>query len=196
MKLIVGLGNPGERYSFTRHNIGFLIAETLAEKYGITITASKYDACFGRGSICATPVILTKPQTFMNLSGSAVGRIARFFKVDTRDIIVIHDDLDLQWGDVRVKSGGGDGGHKGLGSVIYHLGDIEFTRVRIGIGRPEHKGMIESYVLQSFSEEEKKLLPDIVARACNAVVEVISSGTQAAMNKCNRRVTKNSSKEV
>ncbi len=132
----------------------------------------------------------------MNLSGIAVGSIVRFFKTDISDVIVIHDDLDLQWGDVRVKRGGGDGGHKGLGSVIYHLGDNEFTRVRIGIGRPEYKGMIESYVLQPFTEEEKKLLTEIVTRACNAVTEVISSGTQAAMNKCNRRITKNSSKEV
>lgn len=196
MKLIIGLGNPGRRYSFSRHNMGFLVLEALANRENINIDSNKFDSCFGKGVISGVPVVVAKPQTFMNLSGISVGKLARFFKVDTEDVIVIHDDLDLSFTEIRVKAGGGNGGHKGLGSVIDHLGGLEFVRVRLGIGRPARNEMVEGYVLERFSEEEMKILPDIVARASDAVVSAISSGTQAAMNKFNVRLTKNLSKEV
>ena len=196
MRLIVGLGNPGKRYSLSRHNMGFLVLETLAKRENINISSKKFDSCFGKGVISGTPVVLAKPQTFMNLSGVAVGKLARFFKVDVEDVIVVHDDLDLPYREIRIKTGGGDGGHKGLISVIDHFGGSEFVRVRLGIGKPAQKEMIEGYVLERFSEEEVKELPNIMARAYDALVEVLSSGTQAAMNKFNLRVTKKSSKEV
>jgi len=196
VRLIVGLGNPGKRYSLSRHNMGFLVLETLAKRENINISSKKFDSCFGKGVISGTPVVLAKPQTFMNLSGVAVGKLARFFKVDVEDVIVVHDDLDLPYREIRIKTGGGDGGHKGLISVIDHFGGSEFVRVRLGIGKPAQKEMIEGYVLERFSEEEVKELPNIMARAYDALVEVLSSGTQAAMNKFNLRVTKKSSKEV
>ncbi|MBW2647769.1 MAG: aminoacyl-tRNA hydrolase, partial [Deltaproteobacteria bacterium] len=148
------------------------------------------------GVISGTPVVLAKPQTFMNLSGVAVGKLARFFKVDVEDVIVVHDELDLPYREIRIKTGGGGGGHRGLSSVIDHLGGSEFIRVRLGIGKPVQKEMIEGYVLERFSGEEMKELPNVMARAYDALVEVLSSGTQAAMNKFNLRVTKKSSKEV
>jgi len=196
VRLIVGLGNPGKRYSLSRHNMGFLVLDTLAQRENINIGSRKFDSCFGKGVISGTPVVLAKPQTFMNLSGIAVGKLARFFKVDVEDVIVVHDDLDLPYREIRIKAGGGDGGHKGLSSVIDHFGGSEFVRVRLGIGKPAQKEMIEGYVLERFSEEEVKELPNVMARAYDALVEVLSSGTQAAMNKFNLRVTKKSSKEV
>lgn len=196
MKLIVGLGNPGPQYLLSRHNAGFLVVEALAREENIGIKTVRFDSLLGRGSISGVPVILAKPQTFMNLSGTAVERLVRFFKIDIEDVIVIHDDLDLSQGDVRVKISGGDGGHKGLRSVINHLAGSEFVRVRLGIGKASEKRMIEDYVLERFSEDELKLLPDIITEASNAVIEVVSSGAHAAMNKFNVRETNNSGKEV
>ena len=196
MRLIIGLGNPGKRYSLSRHNMGFLVLETLAKRANINIDSNKFDSCFGKGVISGVPVVVAKPQTFMNLSGISVGKLARFFKVDIEDVIVIHDDLDLSFNEIRVKEGGGDGGHKGLRSVIDHLGGLDFIRVRLGIGRLAQNERVEGYVLERFSEEEVKILHDIVTRASEAVVLAISSGTQAAMNKFNVRLTKNLSKEV
>jgi PTH1 family peptidyl-tRNA hydrolase len=196
VKLIVGLGNPGPKYLLSRHNAGFLAVDILAREENIGIKTARFDSLLGKGSISGVPVILAKPQTFMNLSGAAIEKLVRFFKIDIENVIVIHDDLDLSFNDVRVKMGGGNAGHKGLRSVIDHLASSEFVRIRIGIGKPSGKEMVEDYVLERFSEDEVKLLPDITARAFNAVIEVVSSGVQAAMNKFNVRETNNSGKEV
>jgi PTH1 family peptidyl-tRNA hydrolase len=196
VKLIVGLGNPGPQYLLSRHNTGFLVVDALAREENINIKTARFDSLLGRGSISSVPAILAKPQTFMNLSGIAVGKLVRFFKIDIDDVIVIHDDLDLSFNDVRVKMGGGNAGHKGLRSVINHLASSDFVRVRMGIGKPSDKEMVEDYVLERYSEGELKLLPDITTRAVNAVIEVVSSGVQAAMNKFNVRETNNSGKEV
>ncbi len=196
MKLIVGLGNPGPQYLLSRHNAGFIVVDALAREENIAFDMKRFDSFFGKGSISGVPVLLAKPQTFMNLSGTAVGKIVRFFKIDISDIIVIHDDLDLSFNNVRVKMGGGNAGHKGLRSVIDHLANSEFVRIRVGIGKPSDKEMVEDYVLKRFSEDELELLPDVTARAFNAVIEVASSGVQAAMNKFNVRETNNSGKEV
>ncbi len=196
MKLIVGLGNPGPQYLLSRHNAGFIVVDALAREENIAFDMKKFDSFFGKGSISGVPVLLAKPQTFMNLSGTAVGKIVRFFKIDISDVIVIHDDLDLSFNNVRVKMGGGNAGHKGLRSVIDHLANSEFVRIRVGIGKPSDKEMVEDYVLERFSEDELELLPDVTARAFNAVIEVASSGVQAAMNKFNVRETNNSGKEV
>jgi PTH1 family peptidyl-tRNA hydrolase len=196
VKLIAGLGNPGVRYSYSRHNAGFLVLDALARMEDIEINREKFDSHLGRGVISGVPVILAKPQTFMNLSGVAVGKLARYFEIGAEEILVVHDDMDFPTGDVRIKMGGGAGGHKGLLSIIDHLGGSEFARIRVGIGRPPAGETAEGYVLERFSECEMQTVPHVVERACDAVIEVVSSGVQAAMNKCNTRITQNLSEEV
>lgn len=196
MKLIAGLGNPGVRYSYSRHNVGFLVLDALARTEGMEINRERFDSCLGGGMISGVPVILAKPQTFMNLSGVAVGKLARYFGIGAEEILVVHDDMDFPTGDIRIKVGGGAGGHKGLLSITDHLGGSEFTRIRVGIGRPPAGEMIEGYVLERFSESEMQTVPHVIERACDAVFEVVSSGVQAAMNRFNVKITQNSNEEV
>ena len=197
MKLIVGLGNPGSQYQFSKHNMGFLVLDKLAQRENISLSQKGFDAHLGKGKIGETTVLLAKPQTFMNLSGIAVRKLTAYCKTDIADLIVIHDDLDLPFATIRLKTGGGDGGHKGLRSLIEHLGGSEFIRVRLGIGKPPPGEIVEEYVLGCFSPEEMEILPHITGRACDAVAEVISSGIQGAMNRFNvKGVTKNLDEEV
>jgi len=196
LKLIFGLGNAGVRYQFSRHNMGFMVLDHLALHNQITINQKGFDASFGKGRIASIPVFLAKPQTFMNLSGTAVKRVVDFYKSDMEDMIIIHDDLDLPFPSIRIKAGGGHGGHKGLMSIIDHLSDSEFIRVRLGIGKPLMKSMTEEYVLQPFSEDEMKDLPRIITTGSSAVTEIIISGVQAAMNQYNVRMNDNSKEEV
>lgn len=187
MKLIVGLGNPGKQYQASRHNLGFLIIEHLARTEEIPLNKQGFDALYGKGRIGDEAVILAKPQTFMNLSGVALEGLLTYFKVDIECLIVIHDDLDLPFQTVRLKKGGGSGGHKGLISIIQHLGGAEFLRVRLGIGKPARKSMVESYVLSPFTEEEQKVLPRTVAIAAEAAKEMVRCGIQSAMLKYHRK---------
>jgi PTH1 family peptidyl-tRNA hydrolase len=196
VKLIVGLGNPGARYEGTRHNMGFLVVDALARRAGVGINRERFDALLGRGEISEVSVILAKPLTFMNLSGRAVAQIARYFGIGAEDILIIHDDMDFPVGDVRIKAGGGAGGHKGLLSIIDQLGGADFSRVRVGIGRPPARETAERYVLERFSEEEKQVLDSAVERAGDAVIAVVSSGVHAAMNRFNARIVQNLSEEV
>jgi len=136
MKIIAGLGNPGDSYRLTRHNMGYLVVDALADDCGIPIQKKKFEALLGDGRIAEHRVLLVKPQTFMNLSGMSLRQLLDFYQKTTDDLLVIHDDLDLSFGTVRVKVGGGDGGHKGIRSLIEHLGDANFIRVRLGIGKP------------------------------------------------------------
>ena len=181
MKLVVGLGNPGMRYRFNRHNAGFLVVDQLAIQYDIPITQTLFDAQIGKGKIAGSAVLLAKPQTFMNSSGVAVRMLVDYFRIECEELIVVHDDLDLPFLTIRLKTGGGHGGHKGLISIIDHLGVTDFLRVRLGIGRPEHKSMVEGYVLSPFSEAETGSLPPLLRIAGEAVADIISSGIQAAM---------------
>ena len=176
--------------------MGFMVLDHLALHNQITINQKGFDASFGKGRIASIPVFLAKPQTFMNLSGTAVKRIVDFYKSDMEDMIIIHDDLDLPFPSIRIKAGGGHGGHKGLMSIIDHLSDSEFIRVRLGIGKPLMKSMTEEYVLQPFSEDEMKDLPRIITTGSSAVTEIIISGVQAAMNQYNVRMNDNSKEEV
>lgn len=196
MKLVVGLGNPGSGYAMTRHNLGAIILDALAEEESTPLSKRGHEARYGTGKIENEKVILARPETYMNLSGRAVGRLARYYKIDAVDIIVIHDDLDIPFGDIRVKDGGGDGGHKGLMSIIEQLGGSEFVRIRAGIGRPVLKEMVESYVLGRINQEELREMPRIVERGIQAVRAIISSGTVKAMNEFNVRRSNNSGKEV
>ena len=188
MKIIAGLGNPGDRYLFTRHNLGFMVADRLALIYNFSFRRKKFDALFAEGSLSGVPVILLKPQTFMNLSGTAIGPLMRFLKTDPGDLIVVHDDLDLPFGILRIKDGGGDGGHKGLQSIIEALGTDAFLRLRCGIGKPAAKELVEAYVLEPFGKKEIDEIPPLLERACSALMEILTAGAQSAMNKFNVRV--------
>lgn len=186
MKLIVGLGNPGKRYLYSRHNMGFLAIDKIAEDYGISVSHKDFDALYGKGRLIDTSIILAKPLTYMNLSGLAVRRLFEYFQPDnTSDVILIHDDLDLPFGTLRVKAKGGHGGHKGLISVIEALGTQNFVRIRLGIGRPPMEMRAEEYVLDRFSPEEMERLEDVLTVAKEAVFVTVTSGVQAAMNKYN-----------
>jgi len=188
LRLIIGLGNPGLKYQYTRHNIGFLVINKLASDYDISVSLKGFDACFGRGKIVDIPVLLAKPQTYMNVSGVSVKKLIDYFRIDLEDLIIVHDDIDLPFETIRLKAGGGHAGHKGLISVIDHLGDTEFIRVRIGIGKPPERSMVEKYVLEPFTEDEMKLLPRITASTSDAVTMIISSGIQTAMNHYNEKI--------
>ena len=183
MKLIAGLGNPGEQYQSSRHNLGFLTLDYLAGRHDIPLKKQGFEALFGKGKIGNERVLLAKPQTYMNLSGIALERLVSYFRVDIKDLIVVHDDLDLPFETIRLKKGGGEGGHKGLMSIIQHVGSADFLRVRIGIGKPIRKSMVEKYVLSPFAEGERNAVPSILAVACDVVGEVILSGIAAAMQR-------------
>ena len=185
MLLVVGLGNPGKKYERNRHNVGFMVAERLRASHGLPDFREKFSALFSKGDAFA----LLEPQTYMNLSGDAVQPAAAFLKVEPANIVVVHDELDLPWKDVRVKVGGGHAGHNGLRSIIGRLGTPEFVRVRVGIGRPPPgwKGDVADWVLADFDAMERAELPDVVDRAVAAVEKVVKDGAAAAMNALNTR---------
>ncbi len=181
--LIVGLGNPGKRYEPTRHNIGFMVLEKLAAQLEIQLKQKSFNALWGKGTLAGNNILLAEPQTFMNLSGAAVRQLQSFFKTDISSLIVIHDDLDLPFGAIRLKKGGGTAGHKGLASIESNLGTSDFMRVRLGIGKPVDKSRIEGYVLEPFWKEERDLLPDVISRAADASTEIVLNGLQKAIGK-------------
>lgn len=196
MRLIAGLGNPGARYQYSRHNMGFLVLDRLAEIGGISLNQTKFEACFGRGIIAGHPALLIKPQSYMNLSGEAVRKFFDYFRIEIKDVIVVHDDLDLPFGTIRLKAGGGPGGHKGLISVIDHVGSADFSRVRLGIGKPDHREMVEGYVLSSFSPDETGQLPRVVEKAAEMLTELLSTGIESAMCKYHGKTINNFNEEV
>jgi PTH1 family peptidyl-tRNA hydrolase len=182
--LVVGLGNPGPKYAGTRHNAGFMVADALQRRAAGSGWQEKFQGLASRVELDGRPALLLKPLTFMNLSGRSVARAAAFFRIEVAGIVVVHDDLDLEFGVVRVKVGGGTGGHKGIASCAAVLADPGFVRVRVGIGRPSF-GDATDYVLQSFSKAEAAELPDIVERAADAVEAVVERGAVKAMNEFN-----------
>lgn len=185
MKIIVGLGNPGSEYSMTRHNVGFMAIDELARTWGISSWKKRNQALVAeyRGS---EPVVLVKPQTFMNLSGVAVGEVARWYKVAPEDIIVIFDDMDLPIGRLRLRTKGGSGGHRGIESLLTHLTNDSFNRVRIGIDRPPTNWQVVDYVLSSFTPEEQPLLKEAITRAAEATECIVKQGMSKAMNVYNK----------
>jgi PTH1 family peptidyl-tRNA hydrolase len=160
MFLLVGLGNPGEKYAQNRHNIGFMVVDELAAREQAGSFKSKQNAMVAEVCLGSQKVMLAKPMTFMNESGQAVGKLARFYKIPPEKIIVFHDELDIPYGAVKVKQGGGHGGHNGLRSIDAHLGTRDYLRVRCGIGHPGDKNRVSGYVLSDFSKEEQQTLPD------------------------------------
>lgn len=185
MKLIVGLGNPGDEYIRTRHNIGFMVADLLADRNRIALNQSKFKAIIGKGQIGSADVIVAKPQTYMNRSGESVSSLLSFFKSNPSDCIVVCDDLELPLGKIRVRGKGGHGGHNGLRSIIEQIGSQEFIRVRVGIGRPKDESQVSDYVLGPFSKAEKPAIDDAMERASNAVEAIVTEALEAAMNRFN-----------
>jgi PTH1 family peptidyl-tRNA hydrolase len=183
MYMILGLGNPGRRYQFTRHNIGFMVLEKIAAQWEVDLKQKSFDALWNRGKIAGINVLLALPQTYMNLSGNAARKLLAYFKMDISNLIVIHDDLDLPFGKLRLKTGGGDAGHKGLKSITTCLGSADFMRVRMGIGKPSDKSRVEDYVLERFGSEEAAMLQQIIQLASEAATEIVLSGMQTAMVK-------------
>ncbi len=191
MILVVGLGNPGDRYRDTRHNLGFMVVDLIAERWGRAVWRHKFQ---GETALADAPgggdkVALLKPHTFMNLSGQSVQAATTFYKVTPPGVVVVHDELDVPFGQVKLKSGGGDAGHNGLKSVTAQLGTNGYQRVRVGIGRPpsEFRGDVADYVLRAFAPAEQADLAAVVARAADAVEMIVKSGISAAMNNMNRR---------
>jgi PTH1 family peptidyl-tRNA hydrolase len=187
MRLVVGLGNPGRGYARNRHNVGFMVVDLLAERWGVGAFRAKFGGHLGEGRIAGDKVALLKPQSYMNCSGQVVAPAARFFGVAPADLVVIHDDLDLDFGRLKVKVGGGHGGHNGLRSIFADLGSQDFVRVRLGIGRPPPRMDGADYVLQDFSRVETKELPFVLGDAADAVEMILQAGVTSAMNRFNQK---------
>jgi peptidyl-tRNA hydrolase, PTH1 family len=186
--LIVGLGNPGQKFKFTRHNIGFRVIDQLSKELSVPLDKKRMLALWGKGSWEEQKVLLAKPQTFMNLSGQAVVKLKNFFRIATNKVIIIHDDLDLNFGQMRIRNKGGDAGNKGVKAIIESLGESEFIRVRLGISRPEIKGEGRDYVLADFDELEMKNVNIFLDQAKEAVKTIVLEGADQAMNRFNRKL--------
>ena len=189
-RLVVGLGNPGTEYRGHRHNVGFQVVDRLAGAVGMALGHSKFQSRFGQGDVGKTRLLLLEPETFMNASGEAVSAAARFYKVAPEDLLVIHDELDLSFGRLQLKRGGGTGGHNGLESIVEQLGTPDFARLRFGIGKPQGpnaKERVVGYVLHDFSSEEKAALEPLLERSVDMARAWVSLGLAEAMNRHNRR---------
>ena len=185
MKLIVGLGNPGRSYQDTRHNIGFMIADKIAGDFGISFSKKKFDTVYGRGLIEDNEILLVKPLAYMNRSGPPVQQLARYYRIQSKDMLVIHDDIDLAYGRLKIKEKGGHGGHNGIRSLIDAFGGGDFVRLRIGVGRSETGSDVTGHVLGKFSAQQIQFLDRIIKNARNAVVTILSHGTKVGMNLFN-----------
>lgn len=185
MFIIAGLGNPGAKYDNTRHNIGFITANYLAAKHNIEINKIKFKGVLGEGNICGDKVIILKPQTFMNLSGESISEVLNFYKLGGENLIVLHDDVSLECGRLRIRKKGSDGGHNGLKSIIYHTKSDVFTRIKIGVGAKPAEWDLADWVLGKFKDEDIKILSKTIENVALAVEEIINNGAESAMNKYN-----------
>ena len=193
MKLIVGLGNPGSHYSGNRHNIGFICLNRFAKLHSIRWDKKQAKAKTGTGTVNSNSILLAKPQTYMNLSGLSVNRLVGKFRVNLDNLIVIHDDLDLSTGKIRIRRGGSGGGHKGVNSIIAELDSRDFIRIRFGIGRPRSpdgitlsdEDDIVNFVLSGFTPDEKRVIKPSIALVSEAIACLLDDGLEAAMNKYN-----------
>jgi PTH1 family peptidyl-tRNA hydrolase len=183
--LMVGLGNPGREYRMTRHNMGFMAIDAMGSQWNFSGPKVQSKAIITSGNFEGNKVILAKPQTFMNLSGQAVSGLMNFYKIPFDHLLVCHDDVDLPFGTIRIRPGGGSAGQKGVGSIIERLGTQEFARMRLGVGRPPGQMDTADYVLQPFSKEDEEFLQNFLHKAAEAAEEFIRQGLNAAMNKFN-----------
>jgi len=187
MMLVAGLGNPGERYAATRHNVGFMVVQRLAAAHGIALKKNGHQGVYGVGRIAGVEATLLLPQTFMNLSGASVGSACKSLGIEPGDLIVVHDEIDLPFGELRIKVGGGHGGHNGLRSICGALGHGDFLRLRIGVGRPPQGGDVAGYVLSPFPSRERRGLDQVLAAGAAALETLLVRGQAAAMNEFNNR---------
>lgn len=184
---VCGLGNPGSEYAATRHNSGFLVLDRLAQEFSVALQQRKFKAKWGSGIIQGKKVFLVEPLTFMNRSGEAVVEVLKYFGVSADRMLVVHDDLDLPCGRIRLTPKGGAGGHRGVSSIIQHVGHQDFPRLKLGIGRPVHGEAVESYVLRPPYSQQAPAFEDMIERGFEAVQAVLSIGLVAAMNRFNRQ---------
>ena len=186
MYIIAGLGNPDRKYAGTRHNIGFDVITYLSDKYDISLSMKVFKSKLGQGFIDGEKVLLMKPQTYMNLSGEAVGEAVNFYKADAAsELIIVQDDIDLEPGNIRIRSKGSAGGHNGIKSVISHIGGNEFVRIKVGVGgKPEGRDLAD-HVLSGFDRDTEPLIRKVIEKAGEAIVTVMKEGAEAAMNKYN-----------
>ena len=185
--VIAGLGNPSERYALTRHNAGAQVLDELAARSGVRLKRHRSGCLAADARLGSVPVVLARPTSFMNESGGQVSRLARFYRVSAERVVVVHDELDIPFGIVRVKAGGGTAGHNGVRSVASHLSSKDFLRVRVGIGRPAGRQDPVDFVLTRFSPSERKELPLLISDAADAVERVVEVGAERAMNEVNER---------
>ena len=187
MKLVVGLGNPGERYAETRHNVGCMVAVRMAARAGIALKRQGYQGVYGVGRLVGEEATVLLPQTFMNRSGASVAPACQSLGVSPGDLVVIHDEIDLPFGTLRIKAGGGHGGHNGLRSISETLGHGDYVRVRFGVGRPTVGDDVSSHVLSRFSAAERQALDGLIDQATELVEAILARGVAAAMNEFNGR---------
>lgn len=183
MLLLVGLGNPGARYARNRHNIGFMAVEAIAREYGFGPWRSRFSSLVSEGQLDAERVLLMKPQTYMNRSGYAVGAAVRFFKLPLSSVVVMHDEIDLAPGKVRIKTGGGTAGHNGLRSIVEQCGSADFRRIRLGVGHPGHKDKVVGSVLGDFSADDRLWLGPLLDGVAEAAPLIAAGDDAGAMNK-------------
>ena len=185
MYFIVGLGNPGLQYENTRHNVGFMTIDYLANKYDIDVRKSKFKSLYGQGEISGHKVMLIKPQTYMNNSGEAVRELINFYRFDIDKLIVIYDDIDIDFGTIRIRKKGSAGSHNGMKSIIYQIQDDQFPRIKVSIGKKPEKWDLANFVLSGFSKEEVKILEDEIRLAVEGIEIILEEDIDKAMNKCN-----------
>ncbi|WP_058486511.1 aminoacyl-tRNA hydrolase [Defluviitalea phaphyphila] len=188
MFAVIGLGNPGNKYDTTRHNVGFKVIERLAYENNINLNKKKHHAIIGEGIIGEEKVVLAKPQTYMNLSGQSVIEIINWYKIDKSNIIIVYDDISLPLGALRIRTKGSAGGHNGIKNIISHLNSQEFLRVKVGVGEKPPGWDLADYVLSHFTKEEMKYITESIKKACDAIETIIKEGSVAAMNKFNKKV--------
>jgi peptidyl-tRNA hydrolase, PTH1 family len=189
MYLVAGLGNPGPEYAQSRHNAGFLVIDALAEAYHIQVQRRKFDVLFGKGRIGGVEAVLAKPQAFMNRSGPPLRQLADFFRITCEDMVIVHDDIDLAFQRLKIKEKGGDGGHRGIRSIIGAFGGGDFIRVRLGVGRSRTGADVVGHVLSAFSNDEKAAMGELLQRSCEAIVTILSNTTKEAMNRFNQELS-------
>ncbi|MBO5179653.1 MAG: aminoacyl-tRNA hydrolase [Clostridia bacterium] len=185
MKIIVGLGNPGKEYEKTRHNIGFMVVDKLAEIMDININKNKFNGLVGEGMHNGEKILIIKPQTFMNLSGNCVQEAASFYKVNSEDILVIYDDIDIEFGKIRIRPNGSPGTHNGMRNITERLQTQNFPRIRVGAGRPKGEQQLYEFVLSEFNKDEMKIMQNSIENSANAVIEILKNGLLKAMNEFN-----------
>ncbi len=190
MKIIAGLGNPGAEYSHTKHNVGFMFVDALAQKLGIDGWKEKFDAVLAEGRIGTEKVILVKPVTYMNDSGRALGPLMSWYKLEPKDLMVVHDDMDIPAGTIRIRRKGSAGGHNGIKSILAHVGDENFARVRIGIGRPAPGWSVVNHVLAPFLQEDAEKIRAAIDYLIPAVECIATEGVDLAMNRYNPKKQK------